>query len=271
MMNGRKAGYIGVNGLRLRYEVQGTGAPLVLLQFGVGTTDSVGQVPPLIARMREVIAVNLHANGRSSDVNGPLRYELLADDIATLLDRIGLETADVMGHSLGGGVALRLAIQHPRCVRRLVLVSTAFRQDGWYPEVEARIRQLSRRAASGSAPTPMEQAYAEVAPTTEALQLIVDRLGDLLRREYDWSRDVASIRAPTLLLYADADSIPASHAVALFGLLGGGRMDPGADGVGRAVAQLGILPGQTHSSILEAPALAWAVRGFLDRPIPGVQ
>ena len=129
-----RSSYTSVNGLNLYYEIHGAGEPLILLHGGVGAIEMFGEVLPSLAQNRQVVAVDLQAHGRTADIDRPLSFQLMAEDIAALIKHLGVEDADVMGYSLGGGVALRIAIQHPEVVRKLVLVSTPFKRDGWYPE-----------------------------------------------------------------------------------------------------------------------------------------
>jgi pimeloyl-ACP methyl ester carboxylesterase len=131
----RGGAYAEVNGLSLYYEVHGEGEPLILLHGGVGAIEMFGEVLPLLARGRRVIGVDLQAHGRTADIDRPMTYEAMADDMAALIEHLGVGEADVMGYSLGGGVALQTAIRHPEAVRKAVLVSTPFKRDGWYPEV----------------------------------------------------------------------------------------------------------------------------------------
>jgi hypothetical protein len=133
-----KTGYAPVNGLQLYYEIHGTGKPLILLHGGLGSIEMMGELLPLLSAGRQVIAVDLQAHGRTADIERPMRCEAMADDIAALLKHLGIAKADVMGYSLGGGVALRTVIQYPEMVRKLVLVSTPCRRDGWYPEPPLR-------------------------------------------------------------------------------------------------------------------------------------
>src|SRR3954466_8317350 len=121
--------YAPVNGLKMYYEIHGAGQPLVLLHGGFGLTDMFGAILPLLATSRQVIAVDLQAHGRTADIDRPLRLELMGDDIAALIKHLGFEQADVMGYSMGGGAALRTAIQHPTLVRKLVVVSVPFKRD----------------------------------------------------------------------------------------------------------------------------------------------
>jgi pimeloyl-ACP methyl ester carboxylesterase len=256
--------YASMNGLNLYYEIHGTGKPLVLLHGGVGTIEMFGEVLPLLAQGRQVIAVDLQAHGRTADIDRPMRFESMADDIAALIRHLGLERADVMGYSLGGGVALQIAIRHPQLVRKLVIVSTACKRDGWYPEVLAGMAQMGPEAAEPMKQTPMYQAYASVAPRPQDWPVLLTKLGQLLRQDYDWSRDVAALKIPTLIVVGDADSVRTAHAVELFGLLGGGKVDAGWDGSGMSNSQLAILPGTTHYNIFFSPILAYTAAAFLD-------
>ncbi len=262
-------GYAPVNGLEIYYEVHGEGKPLVLLHGGAGTAEMFGDVLSGLSRDRRVIAAELQAHGRTADIDRPLRYELMADDVAALIEHLGLGSADVMGYSLGGGVALRTAIQHPERVRKLVLVSAPCKRDGWYPEVLAAMGQSGPESAEALKQTPMYRAYSRVAPRLEDWPVLLTKLGEMLRRDYDWSEEVASMRIPTMLVFGDADSVRTSHAVEFFGLLGGGKMDAGWDGSGMPHSRLAILPGTTHYTISYSSTLATAVKPFLDAPMPG--
>ncbi len=263
-----KAGYASVNGLTLYYEIHGAGEPLILLHGGVGAIQMFGEVLPSLAQNRQVVAVDLQAHGRTADIDRPLSFELMAGDIAALIKHLGIEEADVMGYSLGGGVALRTAIQHPEVVRKLVLVSTPFKREGWYPEILAGMGQMGPAVAELMKQTPMYQLYASIAPKPEDWPVLLTKLGELLRQDYDWSKDVAAIKAPTLLVVGDADSVRTAHAVAFFELLGGGKVDAGWDGSGMSNARLAILPATTHYTIYSSPTLAAVVAPFLDAPMP---
>jgi pimeloyl-ACP methyl ester carboxylesterase len=261
-----------VNGLHLYYEVHGSGkppveTPLVLLHGGVGSIEMFGEVLPLLAAGRQVIAVDLQAHGRTADIDRPLSFERMAGDIAALIEQLGFERADLMGYSLGGGVALQTAIRHPQRVRRLVLVSTPFKRDGWYPEVLAGMGQMGPGAAEPMKQTPMYQLYAGIAPLPEDWPALLSKLGDLLRQDYDWSNEVAAIQAPVLVVVGDADSVRTAHAVEFFELLGGGMADAGWDRSGMSNARLAILPGTTHYDIFFSPTLASTVTPFLDEPV----
>ncbi|MFG3579047.1 alpha/beta fold hydrolase [Micromonospora chersina] len=259
--------YADVNGVRLWYEVHGTGRPLVLLHGGYGSTEMFAPVLPHLVTRRHVVAVDLQGHGRTADVDRPLRYESMAEDVAALLRHLDLPAADVLGYSLGGGVALRAAIQHPQLVRRLVLVSTPCRRQGWYPEVLAAMAAQDERVAERMRGTPPHQLYERVAPRPQDWPALWARTGELLRREYDWSAEVAALPMPVLLVFADADSIPVHHVAEFFGLLGGGHRDAGGDGTDRPASRLAVLPGLTHYDIVGSPALPAAVLPFLTHEV----
>ena len=261
--------YADVNGLSLYYAEHGSGEPLVLLHGGFGSGEMFGPVLPALARNRRVIAVDLQGHGRTADVGRPLRYETMAGDIAALIGHLGLVRSDVMGVSLGAGVALRTVIQHPEVVDRLVLVSVPCRRDGWFPEIGAAMRQFSPEQAEAMKQSPMYESYARVAPRPGDWGVLHAKMGALLSLDYDWSAQVAEITAPTMLAYADADSIKPMHMVEFFALLGGGLRDANWDGSGRPPGRLAVLPGTTHYDIFTTPVLAALVEDFLEAPAPG--
>ena len=263
-----KTGYAAVNGLRLYYEIHGTGQPLVLLHGGLGSTGMYDPLLPQIGKGRQVIAFDLQGHGRTADIDRPFSVEAMADDVAAALKSLGIAKADVMGYSLGGAVALRMAIQHPGAVRKLVLVSTVFSRGGWFPEVDAATSQLNAAAAEMMKDSPPYQFYAKIAPRPADWPVLVTKTGELMKKEYDWSKDVAGLHMPTLLVFGDADAIRPAHMVEFYQLLGGGKKDPGWDGSGMSIARMAVLPGATHYDMLTQPALAGVVTPFLDAPMP---
>jgi len=254
-----KTGYAPVNGLELYHEIRGSGDPLVLLHGGVVGMTMFDSILPELASGRQVISVDLQGHGRTADVDRPLSFESMADDIAALIKHLGFENADVMGLSLGGGVALQVAFRHPRSVRKLVVVSEPCQREGWYPEVRADFDRMDPAAGEFMTQSPLAQLYPHV-----NWGLLFGKLGDLLRKDYDWSKQVGAIKAPTMIVFADADAIRPEHIVEFFGLLGGGKRDVGLYGSGRPEANLAILPGLTHYTISGAPALAMVANQFLD-------
>jgi pimeloyl-ACP methyl ester carboxylesterase len=266
-----KTGYAAVNGVNLYYEIHGSGGePLVLLHGGLGLIGMFGELLSQLAAGRQVVAADLQAHGRTADIDRPIRYELMADDIAGLIRHLGIAKADIMGYSLGGGVALRTAIQHPDLIRKLVVVSTPFQRDGWYPEVRAGMAQMTAAAAEFMVNSPIYQAYTSVAPDPGHFPALVGKMGDLLRQEYDWSAEVAELSTPTMLVFGDADSVPPAQVARFFELLGGGKADAGWDRSNMPRSRLAILPDTSHYEIFSSPALASAVVPFLGAPMPEV-
>lgn len=259
--------YADVNGIKLYYEVRGSGQPLILLHGGLGALEMFGPNLAALAQGRQVIAVDLQGHGRTADIDRPLSVALMADDIAALLHHLGIARADLMGYSLGGGVALLTAIRHPEVVGKLVVVSTPFRRTAFYPEILAQQGQVSPAMADAMKQTPMYQLYSSLAPRPEDWPRLLSKIGDAMKQDFDFSQQIAGIKATTLIVAGDADIFPPAHAVEMFGLLGGGQRDGGWDGSGRPKSRLAILPGLTHYTIFNAPALAATVIPFLDEPV----
>ena len=263
-----KSGYAPVNGLNLYYEIHGAGEPLILLHGGLGSTASFGDVLPSLAKTRQVIVTDLQGHGRTADIDRPMSIEAMADDIAGLMKYLRISRADVMGYSLGGAVALQTTIRHPELVRKLVVVSEPCKRNGWYPEGLAAMDHFGPALAEPMKKSPIYQSYAQSAPRPQDWPVLLGKLGDLMRVDYDWSQAVASIKTPAMLIFADADAIRPEHMVEFFQLLGGGKKDGGLDGSGISSARLVILPGLTHYNILSSPELVPVVTSFLDAPMP---
>jgi pimeloyl-ACP methyl ester carboxylesterase len=258
--------YADVNGLSLYYEDHGSGTPLVLLHGGLGGGEMWGPILPQLAKDHRVILVDLQGHGHTADVDRPLRYETMGDDVAALIRHLELEQTDLMGYSLGGGTALRTTIQHPDLVRRLVVVSVPCRRDGWHAETLAGFDGMGRQLAEMLRQSPPGQFYARVAPRAEDWPVLLEKTGELQRQDYDWSAEVAGITAPVMLVFSDADSVRPAHIAEFYALLGGGLRDANWDGSARSVARLAVLPSHTHYDIVSSADLAAAVIPFLDAP-----
>jgi pimeloyl-ACP methyl ester carboxylesterase len=258
-------GYAPVDGTDVYWESRGAGGtPLIVVHGGYGLTTMFGDVLDLLARERQVVAIELRGHGHTRDIPGPLTWEGLGDEVAGVAMHLGFAQADLLGWSLGGGAVLRCAIQHPALARKLVVVSAPCRRDAWFPEILGAFDQM--RAATlfdQFRQSPMYEAWAKVAPDPDAFPALIDKTGELLRTPYDWSDEVRQLAMPVLLVYGDADSISPAQASAFFALLGGGQRDAGWDGSLAPAARLAILPGMTHYDIGASPRLAAAVADFL--------
>lgn len=259
------SGYAPVNGMDLYWERRGSGGtPLVVVHGGFGVASMFGDLLERLSVHRPVIAVELQGHGHTRDIDRHFSYPAFDDDIAAVLAHLGIERADLLGYSLGGGACLRAAIQHPDRVRRPALVSTPYRRDGWFNDVLAQMAMVSSRMVDQMMRAPLYAAWLAVAPDPTAFPTLMDKTGDLLRAPYDWTEDVRGLRLPTLLVYADADSIPPLHAAEFFALLGGGLRDAGWDGPLPTEMRLAILPGRSHYEVFAAPELAAIVDAFMD-------
>ncbi|HEY8846942.1 MAG TPA: alpha/beta hydrolase, partial [Candidatus Limnocylindrales bacterium] len=252
--------YADVNGINLYYEIHGAGRPLILLHGGLGSGEMFGPILPVLTTGHQVIAVDLQGHGRTADIDRPIDIRLMADDIAALIGHLGLDKPDVMGYSLGGGVAFQTAVRHPEVVRRLVMVSANIRTNAIYPEMLAQQAQVGPDAIEFMKETPMYQLYQRVAPRPEDFGRLLDKMGESMAKDFDFTDEVRGLKVPTLIVAADADMAPPSHYVEVFGLLDGGKRDGGWMGEGRPAGghALAILPGLTHYSIFASPLLAAA-------------
>ena len=191
----------------------------------------------------------------------------MADDIAALIDHLGLDRPDLVGYSLGGGIATMTAVRHPERVRRLVSLSANVRRSAIYPEMLAQQGQVSGAIADSLKGTPMYELYERVAPRPEDFPRLLDKVGALMAQDFDFTEEVRGLQVPTLVAAADADMAPPSHYVEVFGLLGGGQRDGGWMSEGRPEGghALAIIPNTTHYNVIESPVLASATMDFLAR------
>lgn len=258
------SGYAPVNGLQMYYEVHGSGGTAVLLLHGglFNIDLQFGEVLPGLARTRRVIAVDFQGHGRTGDIDRPLTSAGLASDVVGLLQHLGVPQVDVFGFSVGGGVALYLAVKHPALVRRLVVSSASFHPDGDRPENAEAVGAMTVDMIAG---TPMEQDYLAKSPNPDKLQDLLDKLGTFDRGFAGWSDDeIAGIEAPTLITVGDCDMVTLDHAVRFLRLRGG---DVNGDFAGVPSSQLAVFPGTTHFFGLSRTALVLdVVTTFLDAP-----
>jgi pimeloyl-ACP methyl ester carboxylesterase len=254
-------GYAPVNGLKMYYEVHGSGDPVVLLHGSFMTipgnwTGWIGE----LAKTRKVIAVEMQGHGRTADIQRDFSYENLADDVAALLDYLKTPSADLIGYSMGGGVAMQCAIRHPEKVRKVVSISAVFRQDGWVKEARDSFPQLTAEALKG---TPIEAEYKKLSPTPNEFPNFVKRAIAMDVKPYDFGADkLKATKAPMFFIHGDADGVRLEHISEMFRLKGDeifGDMRP------RSASRLAILPNTTHVTLMERmPVIVPMVNEFFD-------
>ena len=260
-----KSGRVSANGIDYYYEIHGAGEPLLLLHGGLGSIDMFdGNVLPALAKTRQVIAVDLHGHGRTTLGDRPIDLKDIGNDLAVVLDRLGYKQVDVAGYSFGGGAGLRLAIQHPTRVRRLVVASAPYAQNGFFPEMLPQQAAVSAAIAEQMKETPMYKSYVAVAPDPKDFPRLLDRMGELMRRPYDWSEDVKKLSMPVMLVYGDADMVRPEHIVQFYQLLGGGLKDAGWQREHMSRNRLAIIPDVTHYEMFLSPDFPRTILPFLD-------
>lgn len=218
------------------------------------------EVLPDLAQARQVIAADFQGHGRTGDIDRPLTSASLASDVVGLLDHLGLSQVDIFGFSIGGGVALHLAIKHPERLRKLIVSSASFHPDGNRPENSEAVGEMTTEMI---ADTPMEQDYLVKSPNPDRLQDLLDKLGAFDHGCTGWSDDqIQAIAAPTLITVGDCDATTLQHAVRFLQLRGG---DINGDFVGVPTSQLAVFPGTTHFFGLSRTTLVVeVVTTFLD-------
>ena len=256
-----ESGYAAVNGLKLYYEVYGAGKPIVLLHGSFMTIPlNWSQWIPLLAKDRQVIVAEMQGHGRTRDIDRAFSYENMADDVAGLLKHLHIDRADVLGYSMGGGVAFQVAVRHPEQVRRLVVLSGTYRHDGWWPDAEASFATATADQFNG---TPIQQQYDSLGNDPTHFPEFVKKVIRIDLNQYDWSKAVKNIQAPLLMAIGDADGVRYEHALELFRAKGGGKM---GDLHGLPTSRLAILPGTTHIGMVmqRADWLVPMITDFLD-------
>ena len=260
------SGYIAANGLDYWFEIRGKGEPLLLLHGGLFTTELFGPVLTKLAESRRVIGVHLQGHGRTALGTRKINLVDIGRDLGVVVEKLGLKQVDVMGYSFGGGAAFQLAAQRPELVRRLVLVSTPYAQNGFFPEMLPQQAAVSGAMADQMKQTPMYTSYAAVAPRPQDFPKLLDAMGEYMRQPYDWSASVKKLTMPVMLVYGDADMIRPEHYIEFYKLLGGGLKDAGWMREHMSKNRLAILPDLTHYEVGAAPILAATVLPFLNGP-----
>ncbi len=257
-----KSGYVAVGDLNMYYEIHGAGKPLVLLHGGFGNIPSWGPTLTALAQSRQVIAFELEGHGRTADLDRPLSWEQMTDDVAAAVKKLGFDQVDVMGYSLGGVIALRMGVKYPSIVRKLGVISGLYSPAGYYPAINAHWPTVQDLVGS-----PMEKEYAQYAPNPSRWPIFVGKMDQALKNFKGWPEsEVKSIKAPTLLVFGDNDAVRPEYEVQLFRMLGG---DKAMGGFSPLVSQMAVLPNITHFSIfVRADLLIPIVDPFLDAPMP---
>jgi len=253
--------YAEVNGMRMYYEVSGQGEPLIVVHGAYMNIPTMGGIIPRLAETRTIYAVELQGHGRTNDIDRPITYPNLADDIAAFMDAVGLEKADVFGYSMGAAASLQLAIRHPEKVDQLIAASVAYDASGWQPAFTDFIPQMVPEMFVG---TPMEDAWKELAPDPDGFRGVVEKLIALEHEPMAWEEDVKALKTPMLIIAGDADVSTLEHTVALFRLLGGGEM--GDMGVPLPASRLAVLPGTSHTAVINQVEL---LHGFIEPFLQG--
>lgn len=254
------SGYADVNGLKMYYEVHGSGKPIVLLHGSyMNIPLNWSHIIPLLAKDRKVIVAEMQGHGRTKDISREFSYEGMADDVSGLLEHLKTDSADVLGYSMGGGVAFQVAVRHPERVRRLVVLSGTYAHDGWWPEVVAAYPTFNADMFKG---TPIEQQYESLGNDPADFPAFVKKVISIDLEPYDWSEDVKKINAPIFMAIGDADGVRYEHALELFRARGGGTM---GDIHGLPRSRLAILPGTTHIGMIKrTDLLIPMITDFLD-------
>lgn len=248
-----------LNGLDLYYETRGTGTPVVVLHGAI--LVDLGPVADALAADHLVIAPHLQGRGHTPDIERPFDYESMADSVVALLEHLGVQSADIVGQSMGAGVALRVALRHPERVDRLVLVSTTMTSTGWHAKVRAELAEM-QTDAEAVAGQVRESGLDEQYPEVDWVQLF-RKTGQFQQRDYDLTADVRGLGMPALLVFADEDAVTPAHILQFWEALGGGRGEGGLAGTERSTSQLAIVPGTNHSTVGQSAVFVDAVIDYL--------
>jgi pimeloyl-ACP methyl ester carboxylesterase len=259
-----KTGHAAINGVNYYYAVYGTGEPLLLLHGGLGQIEMFGPNLTQLAQSRQVIGADLQGHGRTPLGDRALSLVDMGNDMAGVLKKLGYDKVDVLGYSMGGGVAFQFAAQHSEMVRRLALVSTPYSQDGFYPEMLPQQAALGAAMAEQMKETPMYKSYVAIAPHPEEFPKLLDQMGAYMRKPYDWSADVKKLTMPVMLIYGDSDMFRPEHEVKFYQLLGGGLKDAGWQREHMSRNRLAILSNLTHYEMGLAPQMVETVLPFLN-------
>jgi pimeloyl-ACP methyl ester carboxylesterase len=238
--------YVDVNGVHLYFQEYGLGPPLVLLHGGLLTIElSFGAIIPALAEHHRVVAIELQGHGRTADIDRPMTFEHLADDVVGLLDQLGIEQTDVFGFSLGGLTTYQLLVDHPGRIRRAVVASADHRNDRGGEIHPDRLPTEADFVA-------MREAYGAVAPDPAHFEAFAEKAVALVHGFAGWTDEqLRAIEVPVLVLVGDTDFILVPNAAQAAELLPHG--------------QLAVLPGTTHLDLTRSELVPPVVESFLRR------
>ena len=254
-----------VNGMQMYYEVSGEGDPLIVLHGSYMNIPTMGEIIPTLAETNKVYALELQGHGRTTDIDRPITYPNLADDVAAFMDAVGLEKANVFGYSMGAAAGLQLAIRHPEKVEKLVAASTAYDAEGWQPAFKDFIPQMTVEMFT-EMPVLVEP-HRKLSPNPDGFVELAEKLIQLEKEPMQWEADVKALKTPVLIITGDADAVTLEHSVALFRLLGGGVM--GDMGKPLPASRLAVLPATSHTAVITQVDLLQAfIEPFLKGETP---
>ncbi|RYE10382.1 MAG: alpha/beta hydrolase [Hyphomicrobiales bacterium] len=256
-----ETGTVSVNGMQIYYEVSGAGEPLLILHGAYMNIPAMGGIVGRLAATHKVYALEFQGHGRTTDIDRPITYPNLADDVAAFMDAVGLAKADVFGYSMGAAAGLQLAIRHPAKVGKLVGASIAYDIEGFQPAMRAFIPQMAPEMFVG---TPMEDEWKKLAANPDGFRALVEKLIALEHEPMPWEADVKALQSPVLIIAGDADVTTLEHSVAMFRLLGGGMM--GDMGAPLSASRLAILPATSHTAVINQVDL---LHGFIEPFLKG--
>jgi pimeloyl-ACP methyl ester carboxylesterase len=259
-----KSGHAAVNGVNYYYAVYGKGEPLLLLHGGLGQIEMFGPNLARLAQTRQVIGVDLHGHGRTALGTRQISIVEMGNDMAGVLKKLGYDKVDVLGYSMGGGVGFQFAVQHPQMVRRLALASAGYSRDGFFPEMLPQQAAVGAAMAEQMKGTPMYESYVAIAPQPAEFPKLLDQMGALMRKPYDFSADVKKLTMPVMLIFGDSDMYRPEHVMKFYQLLGGGLKDAGWQREHMSQNRLAIIPNVTHYEMGLAPELVATALPFLD-------
>ena len=252
---------VDVNGMQMYYEVSGEGTPLVVLHGAYMDIPSMGAIIPKLAETHKVYALEFQGHGRTTDIDRPITYQNLADDVATFMDAVGLEKADVFGYSMGAGAGLQFAIRHPDRINKLVAASVAYDLEGWQPAFRDFIPQMT---VEGFLQMPY---FKKLNEERENFPALIAKLIQLEKEPMAWEADVKALKLPVLIIAGDADVSTLEHNVAMFRLLGGGVM--GDMGQPLPASRLAVMPATAHTAVITQPDMLHAfIEPFLKGETP---